>query len=61
MQLTDIEHTRGTDFVMELAFVNDTTSAAIDLTGSSVTMSVKRTLADNAYVAQATAALTDPT
>lgn len=58
--ITNIEHTRGDTFSRTLQF-NDTTGVAINLTGSTIKMTVKYNPDDSDYITQSTATLTAPT
>ncbi len=59
MNLTNIEHTRGDTFSRTIQ-INDTTGAAVDITGSTIKMTVKYDPDDTAYITQSTASLTAP-
>lgn len=60
MTLTNIEHTRGDTFNRTLQF-NDSAGVAINLTGSTIKMTVKHDSEDTDYITQSTATLTAPT
>lgn len=55
--MTCIEHTHGDTFTKSLAFT-DSVGTAIDLTGSTITFSIKKNKTDTSYSAQATASIT---
>jgi hypothetical protein len=53
---TCLEHTHGDTFVRSLAFT-DSLGAAINLTGSTITFSIKKHKTDTAFVAQTNAVI----
>lgn len=58
-QIVNLQHTRGDTWKRTIIFKNRTTGAAIDMTGSTVVMTVKRDPEDVKTVSQATGTVLD--